>query len=250
MTQKKVYGCSVSIEYSQQGSWATYFGEGDTETEAINEAKRKFQKNNPGSRILQSVPDCSSYYVDVPDPNDVIEEISASRINLKFRRLRNGFLKYSIGGGAWRDSLWPTDGGSRVMEIKDMAFSDDAPSDGDGLSIGGALPLIPLIVIGGDDTLIFKYLNLTTGLNDLNKQMREFQFVGNGTTWDYFGWPDPGDRRREIMKAQSIKSLTWNSNLLLKVTVVGGDGKTCITQMNTQFSLGGSGIFASGWSCS
>jgi hypothetical protein len=247
MASKKVVGCTVSIEYDEQGRWTHYFAEKDTEEDAINSAVRRFTRDKPFSTILQKVPSCNSYFVDDPRPDDVIEEITASRISLKFQRLRNGLLQYRFKGSAWQNVMWD----SGPMNVKDIAFRDDMPEPDFGLASGAVSIEIPLVVMGGDDRLLFLYLSLEDDAprGNAGKRLKE----ARSNSWIYFGWPDPNNSISEAMKVQSIRSLSWDG-VLLKVTVVGGDGRTCTTSINTVFvpfpGPGGHQTFPVGWSCS
>jgi hypothetical protein len=137
------------------------------------------------------------------------------------------------------------------MEVKDIGYRDDMPEPDFGLVSGAVSIEIPLVVIGGDDSLLFLYLNLSDDAprGNAGKRLKE----ARSSSWIYFGWPDPNNSISEAAKAQSIKSLSWNGTFL-KVTVVGGDGKTCTTSIDTVFvpfpGPGGRKTFPVGWSCS
>lgn len=236
--------CTVVFTSLSTGVSRTYYGEGSSDEKAEENAKRQCYANN-----IDDAVDCGRYVVldcnnippppPPPNPFDVVKSISAKEVDLDFNQLRNGFLRYSVKGSAWQDVMWD----SGQMKIKDIAFRDDIPSLG-GIFVPDIM--IPLVVIGGDERLLFQYLDLG---GDLNKQLKE----SRSSSWIYFGWPDPNNSISEAMKAQSIRSLSWNGSNL-RVTVIGGDGKTCTTEINTVFvpfpGPGGFQTFPTGWSCS
>jgi hypothetical protein len=257
MATKQIHACTISIDFKTDigPGFGEAYGEAGTRDEAIRKALREWQKKNPNSRITKTHPNCRLKTIDVPSPDDVVQEISSNiqepedpsnpdKIRKRlvvFRRLRKGLLLYSVWGSAWQTIMWET---GTPAGVKDMGYNDFIPASEPFFNTFEFIRF-SLIIIGGDDRLLFLSLDLS---GDVNRQLKN----ARSSSWTYFGWPDPNSTASETMHAKSIKSLAWESRGL-KVTVTGGDGRTCTTFMNPLVALPGPGdnrTFLSGWSCS
>jgi hypothetical protein len=110
--------------------------------------------------------------------------------------------------GDWSKVMWPDPSDYRQMVIKGMAGSLN--SDGSPF----------LVVIGGDNALIYRIGNAT---ND---------FAVGAKTHGFFIWdPTESDPR---MKANDIVDVTTDTGGLITVSVIGGDSKTCHIQQTRQ----------------
>jgi hypothetical protein len=153
------------------------------------------------------------------------------------------FKTVQLGTSAWRlRGAGPLDGTFLLWYLENPAQDPDDPNTTwgkvmwtptvqmDAKDIAGAFnengsPC--LVVVGGDSKLLYRHGPATD----------EFLNFWSG----YFSWPDP---RTPIMEAERIVSVVLGAEGIIRVTVIGGDGKTCKTSQ-----VGKSSVAFSGWSC-
>jgi hypothetical protein len=164
---------------------------------------------------------------------------------MRLHALKGPILRrIQLGSNVWGLSLGgpPRGGGFLLWHMKDPHADPDDPKTQwskvmwnateqmDLWDIAGALNEngVPfLVVVGGDNRLLFR----------IGPATNSFSSPESG----YFSWPDPNT---PIMDARSIVSVSRDAQGLIRIIVIGGDGKTCeISQIKKNRAV------FSGWTC-